>query len=136
MTVQELVDFFKAEHNLQVTSWGLKFEPFVYPPRRTYNASNLPPLDLARNQAFMAIQKNGDIPRSDKQIAFNAWQQAQKSGEYPPAKKSTLDMTVLDLLAERGGVDISGRRLLEVGGINFSDAKGVPAEVPAVYLRL
>jgi len=136
MTLADLVSFFEQEHSLKLTGWSLKNDPFVYPPKATYDASVIPDLGLDQRQAFMAIKGNSAVPQKDKMQVLGLWQKAKRSGEMPKPQRSTLEMSITELLSEKGGVDLGGRRLVEIEGIVLSDSQGNDVEFPAVYLRL
>jgi len=136
MTLAELVDFFQAEHKLKISGWGLKNDPFVYPPKASYDPSVLPALDVGQNAAFMEIKKNSAVPQKDKMLVLSMWQKAKRTGEMPKPQRSTLEMMLTELLTTKGGVEIEGRRLLEIDGITLKNDEGVNVEFPSVFLRL
>mmetsp|Transcript_49018 Transcript_49018/g.138701 ORF Transcript_49018/g.138701 Transcript_49018/m.138701 type:complete len:1126 (-) Transcript_49018:239-3616(-) len=136
MTVQELADFFKSEHNLTLSAWGLPKEPQVYPPKASYDASVLPALDASQGVAFKEIRANPAIANKDNMMVLSMWQKAKKTGEMPQPVKSTLDMKLTELLAEKGGMDIAGRKLLLVDGMQLTNADGLDVEYPSVYLKV
>jgi ubiquitin-activating enzyme E1 len=149
-TLAELVAFFAKEHNLKLARWGLKNDPYVYPPKPVFDASVLPALDLPKNKAFMAIRSNAAVPQKDKMAVLALWEKAKTTGAMPEASKSTLEMTITELLSTKGGVDIEGKSLLWLEGISFQGTAdtcptadtppgsldGVDIEVPEVYLRV
>ena len=53
------------------------------------------------------------------------WEIAKKTGEMPAAVKSTLDMKLTELLAEKHEIDLTGRSMVELEGANFVAAAGV-----------
>jgi len=149
-TLAELVDYFAKEHNLKLCRWGLKNDPYVYPPKAVYDKSVLPDLDLPKNKAFMAIRGNPAVTQKDKMAVLALWEKAKTTGAMPAASKSTLDMKITELLSTKGGVDIEGKSLLWLEGISFQGTAdtaptadtppgslaGLDIEVPEVYLRV
>jgi ubiquitin-activating enzyme E1 len=150
MTLAELCAWFESEHTLKVSRWGLKADPYVYPPQPTFDPSVLPALDLPKNKAFMDIRANAAIAQKDKMAVLALWEKAVKTGAMPAATKSTLDMTITELLREKHGVNTEGRSLLWLEGISFvgtaataptastapGSLQGVDVEVPEVYLQV
>ena len=150
MALGELVAWFASEHKLKLNSWALKHEPYVYPPKPSVDPAHLPALDLPQNKAFMEIRANAAVAQKDKMTVLGAWQKAKATGQMPVARKSTLEMTITELLAEKGGVAVEGRQLLWLEGISFvgtsetaptadtapGSLEGVDIEVPEVYLSL
>jgi ubiquitin-activating enzyme E1 len=150
MTLADLVTYFDTTHHLKLSRWGLKNDPYVYPPKPTFDESVLPELDLPKNKAFMAIRSNNAIPQKDKMTVLALWEKAKATGQMPQKTKSTLEMTITELLSEKGGVDITGRSLLWLEGISFvgtvatmpspdtpeGSLEGLPIEVPEVYLQV
>jgi ubiquitin-activating enzyme E1 len=149
-TLAELVTYFESAHNLKLSRWGLKNDPYVYPPKPTFDESVLPELDLPKNKAFMAIRANNAIPQKDKMTVLALWEKAKSTGQMPEKTRSTLEMTITELLREKGGVDTEGRSLLWLEGISFvgtaatmptpstppGSLEGLPIEVPEVYLQV
>jgi len=150
MLLSELASWFEAEHKIKLSRWGLKNEPYVFPPKPVVDPSVLPALDLPQNKAFMEIRANAAIKQGDKMLVLGLWQKAKASGVIPAPAKSTLDMTITELLREKGGVQTEGRQLLWLEGISFvgtaatapsastpaGSLDGVDIEVPDVYLQL
>jgi ubiquitin-activating enzyme E1 len=151
MPLRELVAYFASEHKLELSAWGLSKDAFVYPPKPVFDLSLFPSLELSTNAAFMEIRKNAAVGAKDKQALHSQWQHAKATGAYPAAgQRSTLDMTVVELLVEKHGVDVAGRSLLCLEGLLFKGTSetrpseqfeagffaGVAVEVPEVYLRV
>jgi len=135
MTLAELVEFFKSEHNLKLTSWGLEKSPFIYPPKVSYDPSVLPPLDVGQGAAFMQIKSNSSIQAKDKMMVLGMWQTAKRTGQMPEPKRSTLDMLLTEILTTEGGIDIQDRKLLEIDGLLLENEQGLSVEFPSVYIR-
>jgi hypothetical protein len=87
MTLAELCAWFESEHALKVSRWGLKADPYVYPPQPTFDPSVLPALDLPKNKAFMDIRANAAIAQKDKMAVLALWEKAVKTGAMPAATK-------------------------------------------------
>jgi hypothetical protein len=133
-----------------VSRWGLKADPYVYPPQPTFDPSVLSALGLPKNKAFMDIRANAAIAQKDKMAVLALWEKAVKTGAMPAATKSTLDMTITELLRDKHGVSTEGRSLLWLEGISFvgtaataptastapGSLQGVDIEVPEVYLQV
>jgi ubiquitin-activating enzyme E1 len=150
MALRDLCAWFESEHKLKVARWGLKADPYVYPPKPTFDPSVLPALDLPKNKAFMDIRANASVAQKDKMTVLALWEKAVKTGAMPEASKSTLDMTITELLREKHGVQTEGRSLLWLEGISFvgtaatapkantepGSLEGVEVEVPEVYLQV
>jgi len=150
MTLSDLVTYFESTHNLKLSRWGLKNDPYVYPPKPTFDESVLPELDLPKNKAFMAIRSNAAIAQKDKMTVLALWEKAKTTGQMPQKTKSTLDMKITEILREKGGVDTEGRSLLWLEGISFigtaatmpapntpeGSLDGLSIEVPEVYLQI
>jgi len=147
MTLAEFKKFFEETHKLRLSSWGMSKEPYVYPPKKSYGPEVLPPMEESKGKATMAIMRNKDIDQRDKMRVVQMWEKAVKTGEMPAAVKSTLDMTLTELLTEKNEVDLEGRSVVELEGANFvameglwttdeADPVGCDVETPPIFLYL
>ena len=119
---QTLGDFkvlLKEKHALDLVSWNfvLGHQPTeiegkkvpvpvsckVFPPDVKLDPANLPALDLAANQAMMAIMRNQQIPQPQK-MKYNAlWKECVANGALPDANAGgddgaiTLESKMLDI---------------------------------------
>lgn len=125
MTLAEFRDYMETTHKLCLASWGMSKEPYVYPPKKSYDASALPSMDKNKAQATMEIMRNKDILQKDKMRVVQMWEIAKKTGEMPAAVKSTLDMKLTELLTEKHEITLTGRSMIELEGANFVAAAGV-----------
>ena len=147
MTLKDFQAFMENEHKLQLVGWGMAKDPFVYPPKPSYGEEVLPGLDDGQGDAFKKIRADKRIAAKDKMLVLSMWQKAKKTGEMPVAVRSTLEMTLTELLTVKHGLDLGGRALVELEGCNFrgmdgvmidegTSAGGIDAETPAVFLKL
>jgi ubiquitin-activating enzyme E1 len=146
-TLGQFKTWMEEKHGLRMSGWGMQNDPFVYPPKASYGAEVLPDKEDGQGEAFKKIRADARVAAKDKMLVLSMWQKYKKSGETPVKAKSTLEMKLTELLREKAGVELAGRGMVELEGVNFvgmegkmvdadTSAEGVDAEVPAIYLKL
>ena len=98
--------------------------PRRYPPPHQFNPALCPSLELSRAKAFMEINKNSAIPAQMRSKYLAEWGRFKSQGAVPEAAastaRSTLGMTLREILCEKGKMDLDGRRMVVIDGMNFA----------------
>ncbi|KAJ8604786.1 hypothetical protein CTAYLR_001047 [Chrysophaeum taylorii] len=133
--IDQLSSWLRATHDLRLTAWNLHagyvveddvkrpVSVRVYPPVQTLDLSKLPPLDLSKPKAMVALQKSG-IAGALAMKYLAAWDKYKTQGglpaDLPPPERSTADMTIKEILELKGNLDLSGRRRVLLDGLSCS----------------
>eukprot|EP00929_Paragymnodinium_shiwhaense_P062973 TRINITY_DN31487_c0_g1_i1.p1 TRINITY_DN31487_c0_g1~~TRINITY_DN31487_c0_g1_i1.p1 ORF type:complete len:1224 (+),score=346.63 TRINITY_DN31487_c0_g1_i1:82-3753(+) len=119
MTLDELRNWMKTEHKLQLKTWGfvlgwkraedddgkevkVPFSTQIYPPPVVVDVKLLPDITISQGEATKLIMGSKEIPQAQKMRYLGDWQKAKQAGALPKAAGGDevvrADMSLLDIL--------------------------------------
>lgn len=138
-TLRDFIQWLLTEHGIKFSTWDFvvgakknaegvmegKTTP-LYPPAPILDYALLPPLDLAKGQAMMALNKIPEA-RKDVQKYLQLWEKCKTAGAVPPQppvdpEAVTLDWTMLDVLRKMSSL---GDRMVAAGEIQQKAVEGL-----------
>jgi hypothetical protein len=146
MTLKDFIGWWEREHQLKLSAWSVTATDgsgrVIYPVPEVVDERELPPIDLAFNQATMKMMRNPKIKNKQKYIA--KWKELKAAGVAPNAEapsddpdKDPMQKGIKRLVEEFTGHDLSGRTNFLLEGLNFDNAEGTFVEkMPAIVLKL
>ena len=100
----------------------------VYPPSDPLDLSKLPALDLSKPKAMMALQQAG-LTGALMVKYLAEWDKCKRLGgvptDRPPPEPSTRDMSLQQILEEKGGMDLARRSVVYIEGVSGTVEKTV-----------
>mmetsp|Transcript_12120 Transcript_12120/g.36413 ORF Transcript_12120/g.36413 Transcript_12120/m.36413 type:complete len:1221 (+) Transcript_12120:148-3810(+) len=133
----------KDAHGLTLTAWNLpcgevedpetgEKKPVsarVYPVPEVVDLSKLPPLDLTKPKAMMALTRAG-IRGGATMKYLNEWSKYKQLGalptDLPPPEPSAADMTLREILQAKGKMALGHRTRVLLDGLSCSVSRPAP----------